>query len=652
MADMEKRLESIYKQAARDIGRKLKDFERRHKVKDKQMREDLAAGKITPAQYKNWLAGQVFIGKQWKDKQESIANTLLHANQIANDIIEGEKRAVFGKAAMHQSYDLERNLNIETSFSVYDSATVTRLIREQPELLPRRVVNGKKDKAWNRTKIATAVTQGIIQGESIPEIARRIAEKTSSQDMGAMVRYARTAMTGAQNAGRIAVMERAKDMGIDVQKKWLATLDMKTRDSHAMLDGQVRDVNKPFDSELGKIMYPGDPNAAPADVYNCRCTLVYVYPEYTPNGVGKRRDNTNSEEIEDMTYQEWLEMKKTGTKPVPKPAPQPVKQPEPEPEPEMTRIEKMEKMISEHQGDWTLDELQEIGKEFAAEVEEREKSKTDEKSEAVRILKDQLSKLIKLRDETAAKRQDLHDRYMKLYLKRDKTDAERREMAQIYNELMEAMDKYRDLLIQINGKDKQIYDLTNNFGSTVRSVLNELRTCGGIDANNVDNYADFKRYRTKVNDTKAAAISAFNHYPKSWLDASASYGITLKPHWTTGRAYYSPLGEIRFDGDIGTCVHELGHRFEQVVPGIRKSEQDFYTKRTAGQPLEWLGPGYSRDEKTRKDQFLHPYMGKWYGGQAFELVSMGFEYAFTNYGMLSKDPDMQTWILGILASIP
>ena len=42
-------------------------------------------------------------------------------------------------------------------------------------------------------------------------------------------------------------------------------------------------------------------------------------------------------------------------------------------------------------------------------------------------------------------------------------------------------------------------------------------------------------------------------------------------------------------------------------------------------------------------------MGKDYGGRAYELVSMGFEYAYTNPTKLWEDEDFATWIYGILA---
>lgn len=313
------RFRRVYRQAQKEIIEKLDEHTKRMNAMDKVKRAQLAAGQITESEYKQWLNGQIFRGKQWQDQVTSIATTLLNANKQANAMIEGKKRAVFGENATFQAYSMEHGAGLDLSFSVYDSATVTRLLDKQPELLPRKVVNGKKDIAWNRRGIANAVTQGIIQGESVDEIAQRIAKQTSSTNMNAMNRYARTAITGAQNAGRIETMHEAQKQDIKVKKEWIATLDSKTRDAHAELDGQVVDVDKPFDSILGKIMYPGDPSAAPGNVYNCRCTLGYVYEEYPAENAQRLAyleyidDNGEyhraSHKISDMSYEEWKRIK-------------------------------------------------------------------------------------------------------------------------------------------------------------------------------------------------------------------------------------------------------------------------------------------------------------------------------------------------------
>ena len=53
---------------------------------------------------------------------------------------------------------------------------------------------------------------------------------------------------------------------------------------------------------------------------------------------------------------------------------------------------------------------------------------------------------------------------------------------------------------------------------------------------------------------------------------------------------------------------------------------------------------------TRKDDFLTPYIGKDYGGTAYEVVSMGFQYAYTNLDLLLKDEDFAQFIFGLLST--
>lgn len=312
-SQLESRISKMYREAQRDLKNKLADFTRHHKAKDAEMRKKLRSGEITQAQYQQWMTGQVFVGKQWEQKIEQVNSSIKNVMQEASNLTHGKSMDVFAENANYTAYQLEKDLKANINFGLYDTSTVSRLVGKDPEILPRRVVNGRKLDAWETKKISNAISQGIIQGEGIDQIASRIARDTCIAADHSSVMYARTAMTAAQNAGRMERLHEAEEMGIRVQKKWMAILDNRTRDSHADLDGEVVDVDETFSNGL---MYPGDPSTNDfAEICNCRCTMVYVYPDfkqsfersaflgYDENG------HKQYETIKDMTYREWQQSK-------------------------------------------------------------------------------------------------------------------------------------------------------------------------------------------------------------------------------------------------------------------------------------------------------------------------------------------------------
>ena len=315
-SQLESQMSRMYREAQKDINQKLQDFTRRHRAKNKEMLAKLKKGEITQAQYQQWMTGQVFIGNQWKQKKEQIAESIKNVMQEASNVSHNRAMDVFAENANYTAFQIEHDLGGSINFGLYDRSTVARLIREDPELLPRKVVNGQKLEAWNTKQISNAIAQGIIQGESIDQISHQIARDTCISAGKSSLLYARTAMTGAQNAGRIERMHEARDMGIKVQKRWMATLDNRTRDSHAALDGETVDVDDTFSNGLE---YPGDPKGDPSEVYNCRCTLVYIYPEYEQHfertAYYEEEDpeydphHRNYETVKDMTYSQWVNYK-------------------------------------------------------------------------------------------------------------------------------------------------------------------------------------------------------------------------------------------------------------------------------------------------------------------------------------------------------
>ena len=78
---------------------------------------------------------------------------------------------------------------------------------------------------------------------------------------------ARTESTIAGNAARFEAMQEQ----LVYEHEWVAILDDHTRPDHEELDGEVRAVGDEF---LPGLKFPGDPDAPPEQVINCRCTTA------------------------------------------------------------------------------------------------------------------------------------------------------------------------------------------------------------------------------------------------------------------------------------------------------------------------------------------------------------------------------------------
>lgn len=625
------RIQRVYAQAESELTKKIEQFTKRYEEQDKIKREQLKKGEITQQQYESWLRGQVFRGERWQSVKQSAVDQIYRANKTATGLMNNERKALFQDGANYSAFQIEKGTRGAIRFDLYDGASVTRLLKDDPKMLPDLKIGKRKDESWNGRGIQNAITQGIIQGESIPKIAKRIGQETGERNRKAMIRQARTSMTGAQNAGRVAAMHDAKEMGIRVKKKWIATLDSKTRDAHAELDGQEVEEDQPFVVNGMEIMYPGDPNADPSLVYNCRCTLGWVYPDYPASG--QRRDNETGEIIDDITYREWEQGKagkasKTENYTI-----------------EATPIERIKKAIAEHQGDWKLDDLHKVGKDLKEDIGTRKEAIIKQHTEQKEILQKQLD-YEKNQSYIMAERIDELNRKMIEMAGKDGFDQIKEEKERLFDKALESEARKIELRDKIRAIEK-----SNPASEALSEALKGIRDIGGVTAKNVTEYADFQKYKTQIRMTKAKTVEAMNFYPSTWLQKSKEDSATLMPHWTTGRANYNPSGEIRFSSRLATNIHELAHRFEATVPGIKESEKEFYEKRTQGEELEWLGTGYKKTERTRKDNFVHPYMGKDYGGSWYELFSMGAQYAFTEPEKLANDPEMESWVFGLLAAI-
>jgi SPP1 gp7 family putative phage head morphogenesis protein len=215
-------------------------------------------------------------------------------NADAVAAINGYAPLVAAEQANFAEYAIEDGTNLNPSFTLLNQDTVLRLIKDSPAVLPKAKAKIAKNKQWNTPKLRSALTHAIVQGDSIPKLNKKVEEICGSNKAIA-TRNARTMMTGARNAGTLAVYVRAEQNGMHIQKQWMAALDERTRVSHRHLDGEIRPVNEKFSNGL---MHPGDTTGIPSEVWNCRCTMVPIVNDQLYEG-------ERANKLKDMSYEEW-----------------------------------------------------------------------------------------------------------------------------------------------------------------------------------------------------------------------------------------------------------------------------------------------------------------------------------------------------------
>lgn len=316
LAKLEQRIAKLYKEAADELSDTVNAYFEQFEKRDAAMKEKLDAGEITEQQYKQWRLAQMGRGKHFTALRDKVAERYTYANATAVAYVNDATPGIYSLNRNYAAYKIEQ-VSDKADFTLWDEQTVKRLIVEQPDLMPyyppKRALQRGIDLKYGKQQITASVTSSILQGKSIPKIANDLQSRMQDMSRASAIRTARTAVTAAQNAGRLDTYRAAQDMGIKLKKRWLATLDNRTRHAHAMLDGQTVDVDKPFNVDGYELMYPGDSSAPGYLVYNCRCTqIAEVDGEDTSSGGRRARDPETGESVlvEDMTYAEWAGWKK------------------------------------------------------------------------------------------------------------------------------------------------------------------------------------------------------------------------------------------------------------------------------------------------------------------------------------------------------
>jgi uncharacterized protein with gpF-like domain len=296
IAEFQAEVWETYQQAQADAQEALSRFLKRFEKEDERQREKVKAGELSEADYKAWRKGKILRSRQLSSTLGQVSQAMTEANQVAMAALNGKLPEVYAENANYAAFSICKETGAAVAFDLVDPDTVGHMLTAGAALLP--AVDVAKDVAWNRKLVSSQLTQGVLLGESIPKIARRVQNVTGS-NLATAMRAARTAVTGAECAGRMNSYERAKGMGIKLKKEWVSTLDNRTRHSHRQLDG-VRIDNDEKAKFSNGCRYPGDPTARYAEICNCRCTVIAAVEGFETDDAERW-----SKLPKGMTYEEW-----------------------------------------------------------------------------------------------------------------------------------------------------------------------------------------------------------------------------------------------------------------------------------------------------------------------------------------------------------
>lgn len=316
----EKQIKNIYYQAQTELELELQEYldqffesdtAKQNELNDtyKKYRNGIIAYvvyKTLKTNYEKWRINQIMTGVKWENIKGTLANSLLSASLLAENEINSH---IFNSYYLNYNqiiYQFEKGALLAPLIPIYSKKSLKKLLKKNSSLLPQYNINKSDSIEWNKKKITSAIMQGILKGESIPKIAKRI-RKVANMNYNASIRNARTASGAAANKARLDSFNAIQKKGFTVKKRWISMVDNKTRHEHRLLMGQTINLNESFKINGYEIKYPCDPEAAPEMIYNCRCSLVGIIEGYE-NVINAYQYNTNPN-LNGMTLEEWQNSK-------------------------------------------------------------------------------------------------------------------------------------------------------------------------------------------------------------------------------------------------------------------------------------------------------------------------------------------------------
>lgn len=316
LEEMEKRLSAIYSRAEKAVQKKMADYA---KTIDEKSAELLQAYKNAETEDEKRKAKKAYIrfyrklvkSKEFVSLSSDVSDDLYKANVEASAYINSQTPSIYALNYNYINAEMAKDIDGFTPHEITDTEA------EKYSGYTQQTVDRKKDMDWNKGNLKKSVIAGSLLLLGAYAIMKRSANSAVEKNRNSAYRQNIDMGGDAETKARLDGMYWAEYLGNRMNKAWIATLDNRTRHSHAMLDGVSIPLNEIFDNGCSR---PKDPNGRPEEICNCRCSLKYVRVGGEPGRVRSARQGTvtgsykkdssfkgtKSIEVPNISYKEFM----------------------------------------------------------------------------------------------------------------------------------------------------------------------------------------------------------------------------------------------------------------------------------------------------------------------------------------------------------
>lgn len=258
-----KHLKAIYNKAAEDIAKNIS-------ITDGKVEVLLANWDDLSDDDKSVYQSKIYQRNYQKQLQKQINDVLKDLNSGQYKSINEYLEKCYKTGFIGSMYDIAgQGIPI---IAPIDQKKVIRAMKTNSKISKGLYTKLGEDVDFLKKRIANNISRGIATADSYENIARNISN-ASNVGFNKSMRIARTEGHRIHSNSAHDAQLAAKEAGADIVKQWNSTLDGKTRPHHRQLDGQLREVEEPFEMGGMKAMYPSDFGRPEEDI-NCRCALM------------------------------------------------------------------------------------------------------------------------------------------------------------------------------------------------------------------------------------------------------------------------------------------------------------------------------------------------------------------------------------------